>query len=1284
MATVVLQAAGGLVGGLVGGPVGAMVGRALGAAAGAVVDQSLFGSPGKTKVGPRLTTLAGLVSTEGAAIPRIFGRVRIGGQLIWATRFLETTSVTRAGGGKGGSGPATTNYSYAANFAVGLCEGPIAGVRRVWADGAEIDPSTIVMRVYNGDETQQPDPLIVAKEGSQNAPAYRGLAYVVFELLPLANFGNRIPQLAFEILRPVAGLGNMIRAVNLIPGATEFGYSPTRILNMPTPGVSQWVNRNEMFATSDWVGSLTTLQELCPNLESVALVVAWFGDDVRAGQCTVSPRVTTPAANISPDWSVNGLSRGEARVVSDVNGSPAYGGTPSDASVIAAIQDLKARGLSVVFYPFVMMDIPAGNNLPNPWTGVAPQPAYPWRGRITCDPAPDVAGSADATPAAAEQIAAFFGSQSSDIGAYSFRRFILHCANLCAEAGGVDAFLVGSELAALTRIRAASGVYPAAEALAELAGDVKGILGAATKVSYAADWTEYGAHVLDGGAEVRFPLDVVWSSPHVDFVGIDAYWPLSDWRDGTAHLDAAIARSVYDLDYLRARVNSGEDYDWYYASASDRDAQVRTPITDGLAGKPWIFRSKDLVGWWGNAHVERLGNAELTTSTAWVPAGKPIWMIECGCPAVDRGANAPNVFPDLKSSESGLPPYSRGFRDDLMQARALEAFISHFDPASASANPLSPVYGAAMVDVSRLHVWAWDARPFPAFPELTGVWSDAANWETGHWLNGRLEGVPLDGLVAQIIQEFDPTAPAIARPAIDGFLDGYALDKAISVRDALAPLASLFGFDVIASGGALRFSGIVSPSAYTLGQDDLAPGQSGELVTLIRSQESETPNEIELTFTNGDLEYQTSAVLSRRLEGGSRRQSQAEAAIVTNVATAQHRLDMWLQDMWVARETATFIARPGLIALEVGDAVTLEINNAPRLFRITRITDELTRAIEARAIEPSVFDSAPPRFLASPKSPPPLPGPPAIKALDLAIARNSPTSMQYLAAFANPWMGPLALWKANGDASFAFSQTLQSAATIGVTLDPVGPGPAGRFDNANQFRVALSGGALSSASDFQLLGGANTAALRGPDGQWEIIGFANAELVSAGVWRLSRLLRGLGGNEALAGRRLAPGADFVLLDKAVVPISAGLSELGATHNWRIGLASLNYADPAYVAFATTAGAAALSPYAPVQPQACRSADGVTISFLRRGRVDSDAWEPVDIPLSEESENYQIDILASGSVARTLFASTPSVLYPGADEIADFGAAVRALDLNIYQISAAVGRGFPLIAHVPVV
>ncbi len=1285
MATLVLQTVGSVIGGAVGGPIGAALGRIAGGLGGAAIDSALqpHASPRYT-IGPRLKSMDGIASTEGAGLPRLYGRARLGGQMIWATRFLETVGFSLEqqqqrgkGGGHGGSPTVHVIYSYSANFAIGICEGEIGFVRRIWADGAELDMTTLPIRIYRGTESQTADPLIAVKEGAQNAPAYRGLAYIVFDNLQLAPFGNRIPQFTFEVVKPVDGVGKMIRGVDLIPGASEAGYLPTLKLNFYSPGTSVAENRHQLTAATDWKASIDALQALCPNLESVALVVTWFGDDLRAGNCTITPRVDSRFKTIGqfnfllggfwpPDWSVAGLMRQNAQLVSQIDSRAAFGGTPSDASVAAAIIDLKARGLKVVFYPFVMMDVPPGNALPNPYTGLAGQPPFPWRGRITCDPAPGRAGTVDLTAAAATQIDAFFAQ---------YRPFILHYASLCQTAGGVDAFLIGSELIGLTRVRSGAGQYPAVSALTTLASDAKAVVGASTKVSYSADWTEYGAHAPANG-EVRFPLDPLWGSNAIDFVGVDVYWPLSDWRDGDAHLDAQMAPSVNDLEFLTSRVASGEGYDWYYADANARAAQNRTPITDDL-GKPWIYRQKDFVSWWSQRHYERSGGVELTQPTPWTPQSKPIWIVETGCPAVDRGANAPNVFPDTRSSEGGLPYFSRNGRDDLMQARFIEAMIAHFDPAApggAMLNPTSSVYGGPMVDPARLHIWCWDARPFPAFPTQLSAWSDGGNWETGHWLNGRLEGAPLDFLTTVLAGAVETPALTIERPRIDGFLDGYVLERPMSPREALDPLAALYGFDAVVSGGALRFIEKRGAVARVIGDDDLVPDKSGALVTLSRAQESELPHEIALSYADSENDFQIARVLSRRLEGHSARQSEAQAAVMTHRANAQKLADVWLQDLWVGRETAQFTLRPGLIALQPGDLVRLGAAGGGRLFQIQHVGDGAARQVSARAVDPNVYDTPAPYLprvgVVSPK----FLGPARVEALDLALMRGD-GALSYLAAFADPWPGPLAIWKLAGG-GYEFFATIDKAATIGDTVDVLRAGPAARFDKGTSVTVRLSGGALSALGDLATLGGRSAMAIRGADGAWEIFGFAQAELVGAKTYRLSRLIRGLGGEEKLAGRDAPAGSTVVLLNDALVPLAKNISEISAPATYRIGPADRDYADPLFVQATLTATSKALKPYAPVRARAKRGAAGVAISFTRRGRLDSDAWEAVEIPLGETSESYEAEIAVPNG-ARKLNSTSPSLLYAAADELADFGAPQSALTLSIYQMSASVGRGFPL-------
>jgi hypothetical protein len=165
--------------------------------AGSYIDNNiLFPQAGQT--GPRLSDVNIQTATEGASIPRVDGYCRIAGNVIWATRFKETES-TSGGKGMGGS-PEVTTYSYSISVAIGLCEGVVPKLGRIWADGNMLDVSKCTIRFYHGTKTQAADPLIEEIEGTGNTPAYRGLAYIVFEDLDLTPFGNRIPQFQVELV----------------------------------------------------------------------------------------------------------------------------------------------------------------------------------------------------------------------------------------------------------------------------------------------------------------------------------------------------------------------------------------------------------------------------------------------------------------------------------------------------------------------------------------------------------------------------------------------------------------------------------------------------------------------------------------------------------------------------------------------------------------------------------------------------------------------------------------------------------------------------------------------------------------------------------------------------------------------------------------------------------------------------------------------------------------------------------------------------------------------------
>jgi GTA TIM-barrel-like domain/Putative phage tail protein len=1247
-------------------------------------------------MGPRLKDLDGISATEGAAIPRLYGRARMGGQVIWATRFEEEAvySASRPRGGKSTTRRPQTqtqtqvSYRYSSNVAIGLCVGEIGFVRRVWADGKLLDLTTVTMRVHTGSEMQSADPIIIAKQGAASAPAYRGLAYVVFEKLPLEAYGNRLPQFTFEVVRPVHGLCRRIRAINLIPGAGEHVYEPGAVSASGRLGQSSLPNRSQMTHISDWHASLDALQALCPNLRHVALVVSWFGNDLRAGQCTIRPLTEPDARDGYPfSWAVAGLTRATAGVVSAPDGKAAYGGTPSDAGVMRAIRDLKARGLNVTLYPFVMMDIAPGNTRPDPWTGGISQPTYPWRGRITCDPAPGRPGTVEGSASADAQVAALFGtctaaqfSTGTDTVSYtgpaewSLRRLVLHCAALGKAAGGVDAIALASEFVALTKVRGAGAVNPAVAGLKAMAAEVRALTGAATKLTYGADWSEYGAEVRSGGTDVRFPLDPLWADPNIDAVSIDWYPPVTDWRDGLAHLDATAFDGPQDEALFAARVAGGEAFDWYYADDAGRAAQTRLPITDGAFGKPWTFRAKDLVGWWSNSHRPRSTGAE-QAATAWLPGMKPIWLLELGCPAVDRGANQPNVFPDPKSSENALPVFSRGGRDDLVQARHLTATLDRFDPLSsgftAAQNPVATAYAGRMLDTERVYLWTWDARPFPAFPQATSRWADAANYESGHWLNGRLEGLPVDDLIEAMLA--DRGQAGLFTRGAEGFIEGYVLDRPMALRAAIEPLANLFGFDLRASRGKLAAIRRGARAVRTLNADDVAVSGERSRASRTRAQASELPASLALASVDPDIDYRQSVVRAVVSDPATQRMASVETGAVLRRPLAHHRAGVMLQEARAARETLELDLAPSAIALEPGDTVAFE----GKTFRIRRITDGRARRVSAVEIEPTGYLGAPPPALSRPRDGARFAGPPQVTVIDWPLAEGGEDVLQRIGVTADPWPGAFTLWRAVDGAATSFAPTdrLATSAIVAKTLTALPAGPLWRTDRAGVLDVELSHGALQSLSVEAMLAGGNLIAVEMAGQGWEVLAFQTATLIAPRTWRLSGFIRGLGGSEGLASLPKTAGARGVILDQSLGALASGASQLGQPGRYRVAPEGRDQADAFAVAFDATPPATALLPLSPVRLRAKREAGGVRLTWLRRTRSGGDSWELAEVPLGEAMEAYRVDILNGGVLKRRLEVSTPTAFYASADEVADFGAAQTVLSLRIQQISQAAGPGF---------
>jgi hypothetical protein len=276
----------------------------------------------------------------------------------------------------------------------------------------------------------------------------------------------------------------------------------------------------------------------------------------------------------------------------------------------------------------------------------------------------------------------------------------------------------------------------------------------------------------------------------------------------------------------------------------------------------------------------------------------------------------------------------------------------------------------------------------------------------------------------------------------------------------------------------------------------------------------------------------------------------------------------------------------------------------------------------------------------------------------------------------------MAVWRSASSDGFELSTTFGGRARMGRLVSDFYAGPVSRFDLGNALVVELSFGTLESVTAIALFGGANALAVEGAPGQWEIVQASQVELLAPRRYRLTRLLRGQRGTEGAMENPAPAGARVVVLDQALAALSVSEAELGLPWNWRVGPASRPISEKSYVAETFAPAGAGLRPFSVVhieQPwRKARSPGDLTIRWIPRSRaLAADSWGGLEVPLAEEAEAYEVEIMEGAAVKRTLASGTTSVTYSGAQQIADRGALLgpgSTLDVRIHQLSALVGRG----------
>ncbi len=279
-----------------------------------------------------------------------------------------------------------------------------------------------------------------------------------------------------------------------------------------------------------------------------------------------------------------------------------------------------------------------------------------------------------------------------------------------------------------------------------------------------------------------------------------------------------------------------------------------------------------------------------------------------------------------------------------------------------------------------------------------------------------------------------------------------------------------------------------------------------------------------------------------------------------------------------------------------------------------------------------------------------------------------------IAAAAEPWR-PLDV-HAGGDLdSLTVRCAVAAPATVGQTLSDLPPTSPHRLDRIWTLTVRLEGQALSSRTLAATLAGANVLAVQTPSGDWEVIGFATADLVAPEVWRLSGLLRGQRDGAASAAT-IPAGAAVVLLDGSPVRLEASAFERGTSLIVRAAPAGGPPAGPAMSQVVVAWTARALRPLPPAHLRVTVTGGDRLVSWIRRTRLGGDAWDG-EVPLGEAFETWRLRVLNGAVVVREAQLSGPGFVHTAAMRTADLAAGtVGVLTVEVAQGSAVAGWGVP--------
>ncbi len=607
------------------------------------------------------------------------------------------------------------------------------------------------------------------------------------------------------------------------------------------------------------------------------------------------------------------------------------------------------------------------------------------------------------------------------------------------------------------------------------------------------------------------------------------------------------------------------------------------------------------------------------------------------------------------------------------------------------------------IDPGGLGANFWDDRS-ECFYHLDGGMPDFQSLTTHCYSGQAPQSTDLASIIERIAVRsgLDPVLDIDASAGLPIVVDGFSVSSAIDGAGALEDLLEMHSISVVEYDGIVNFNIRGGAITATLTEDEMVLSKRRRGYQPYREdieEEIDLPEKFIIGFQNRALDYQgdtrvTQRVLTPDPTIFSEQTFELSSPVVMLVDTAKKISEIKLYEAWIEQFSYKATMPFSFLGSAPGDPITINFNSGLSIrARIDRADIGADFTIKARFKSESAG-----QFVSDAESQSGqsisqgvkqigktklfMFGGPLLRDVD---STNRTATRTYFAG------GPLGLVTADWT-GMRLMQSVDNGASyeqFGVSLVPIPWGVSRNaitfpedfsvYDLVNFLDINMASGAdqLETVTDLDLANGKNAAILFKPGGTHEYFQFRDVTPQGGTVYRLSTLVRGIRGTETMGFGGHAAGNTFALLQFSAM--QGSIQDLAAINVGRLykpvtlgGLeentAAQTFIDPGRD----------LMPYAPEHPAAAINGVDIDWTWVRRTRVGGAMIDLVDVPLSEDSESYELDIFASEaatSALRTLASSTEAVTYTDAQITTDFGSIPATIWIELYQLSAQVGRGF---------